>query len=156
MYKENKEPWQVRSMFPDVALHLETKSIIMTIREDLQLSMMASWGKKNSRIRIPLTDEYILQIAPVDRGYEGYAEWFSYGQDVDQETGANIVTQSIRTCVTLLKGERPDQKIIVSFTTHCPDIEETIRLSMRIIFSHIGQRLTPQTRPNVKNWKKSA
>jgi len=156
MYKENQEPWQVRSMFPDVALHLETKSLIMKVREDLCLCINASWGKKNSRIRIPLNGDYILQIEPVDRGYDGYAEWFTYNQDVDPDTGASIITQSIRTCVTLLKGERPNQVAVVSFTTHCPDIEETIRSSMRIIFSHIGQRLTPQIRPQIKNWKKSA
>ena len=156
MYKENQEPWQVRSMFPDVALHLETTAIIMNVREDICLRLGANFGKKNARIRIPLNDDYVLQIAPVDRGYDGYSEWFTYSQDVDPETGETVLTQSIRTCVTLLKGERPHQETIVSFTTHYPDIEETIHASMRIIFTHTGKRLTPQVRPHGKNWKKSA
>jgi len=156
MYQEKKEPWQVREMFPDVALHLETAALVMEVRDALCLEMTSYHSSKHARIRIPLEEDYFLQIEPVDRGYLGCAEWFTYTSEPD-ENGKPIITTSMRTCVSLLKGDRrPEQENLVTFTTHCGDIEETIRTSLQIVFNHTGLRLNPQVRNQGKNWKKSA
>jgi hypothetical protein len=155
MYKNTPEPWELRSMFPDVALSLETQSIKSQLRDDLQLKSSVACGPRNARVRIALNDGHFLMIQPVDQSY-GSFEWFTYSQQPD-ENGNQVVKQSLRTLVTLLKGEKkPAQEIIVSFTTHYDNIEETIRMAMRIIFTHTGQRFTPQVIGHGKNWRESA
>ncbi len=156
MYKDTPEPWQLRSMLPDVALNMETQSLRMQVVDDLRLKASTMCGKRSAVIRVTLNDDHYLVIKPVDRGYEGCFEWFTYVQEAD-EAGAPFTRQSIRTSVALVKGSRkPDLTELLSFTTHCADIEETIRVSTRIIFTHTGQRFTPQTQSHGKNWKKTA
>ena len=156
MYKDTPEPWQLRSMLPDVALHMETQTLRSNVVRDLCLKASSVCTTRTAKISIALNDDHHLIIKPGDRGYEGCYEWFTYSEGQD-ENGVRTVRQSLRTSVTLIKGDRkPDQQSILSFTTHFDTIEETIRMSMRIIFTHTGQRFTPQTLGNGKNWKKSA
>ena len=74
---KNKTEIDLRRMLPDVALRMETQLLIDEAL-NLGIKVRTSNSEKTPIIRLPLTLRHSMAISPVDRGAQGFAEFFTF------------------------------------------------------------------------------
>ncbi|CAN2188962.1 hypothetical protein MCERE155_00470 [Candidatus Nanopelagicaceae bacterium] len=149
MWDETPTSWQLRMAFPAEARALEDILISDWLHK---LGLMATkvTKSKSSLFRIQLVDNYELQIAPVDKGVNGYAEWFSWHMPSHVHAGEarseQLPESSIRAHVQLMYSDETGRSQIYSFTHHHQNVESLIRTALHSIHHDLGLKLKPQLR----------
>ena len=146
MWEENLSAWQLRMQYPSEARLLED-IVIADCLNSLGLSTTKFGGPKATNFRIKLDNEFELQIYPVDKGRDGYAEWFSWHQPNHEHSGENCEIQmpesSIRANIKLFYSDENGRSEIYSFTHHHQNVETLIRSALNLIHRDLGFKLSP-------------
>ena len=135
--------------FPAEARALED-ILIADWLEGLGLVTTKVTKSKSSLFRIKLIENYELQISPVDKGINGYAEWFSWHAPSHVHAGEASASQlpesSIRAHIQLMYCDETGRSQIYSFTHHHQNVESLIRTALQGIHHDLGVKLKPQLR----------
>jgi hypothetical protein len=146
MWEENPSAWQLRMQYPSEARLLED-IVVADCLSSLGLLTTKYGGPKTTNFRIKLDNEYELQISPVDKGRDGYAEWFSWHQRNHQHSSDDCDVQmpesSIRANIKLFYSDENGRSEIYSFTHHHQDVETLIRSAFILIHRDLGFKLNP-------------
>lgn len=149
MWNETPTSWQLRMAFPAEARALED-ILIADWLEGLGLVTAKVTKSKSSLFRIKLIENYELQISPVDKGINGYAEWFSWHTPSHVHAGeagaSQLPESSIRAHIQLMYCDETGRSQIYSFTHHHQNVESLIRTALQGIHHDLGLKLKPQLR----------
>lgn len=136
----------LRTLFPDVALQMNTQVILRQTRE-LGIHPYVNMSIKVPVLRIPLTLDHEISISPVDKGVMGVAEWFTFARP--RECSKNHPEVISRVHVNI-KDKMFLQNNAESFTIEAPNFEMMMRISLTIYYSITGKKLQPIVRTNRK------
>ena len=108
MWDETPSSWQLRMAFPQEAKALEDVFVAEYI-QSLGLIAVKIGTRKATNFRIKLEDNYELILSPVDKGADGYSEWFSWHTPAHAHTHSNSAAPmpepSIRAHIRLLYSD---------------------------------------------------
>lgn len=146
MWDETPSSWQLRMAFPQVAKALEDIVVADYIRS-LGLVSVKIGTPKATNFRIKLEGSYELVISPVDKGGDGYSEWFTWHVPAQAQSNANCAVtmpeSSIRSHIRLFYSDEVGRSEIYSFTNHHENVETLIRSSLSMIHHDLGLKLKP-------------
>jgi hypothetical protein len=146
MWEENLSAWQLRMQYPSEAKLLED-IVVADCLNSLGLFATKLAGSKATNFRIKLDNEFELQISPVDKGRDGYAEWFSWHQPNHEHSGEDfegrMPESSIRANIKLFYSDESGRSEIYSFTHHHQNVETLIRSALQLIHRDLGYKLSP-------------
>ena len=146
MWDETPSSWQLRMEFPSVAKALEDTFVADYIHA-LGLKSTKVASRKCTNFRIQLEDNYELILSPVDKGAEGYFEWFTWHAPVHAQSNSNsappMPESSIRAHIRLFYSDENGRSQIYSFTNHHENVETLIRSALRNIHHDLGLKLRP-------------
>ena len=147
MWDETPSSWQLRMAFPREARALEDLLVGESLRSLGLLAKRVS-SRRQTSFRVLLTENYELQISPVDKGAEGLGEWFSWHAPArTRENKAisknEILESSVRAHIQLFYSDENGRSLIYSFTHHHQDIESLIRSALNGIHQDLGLKLKP-------------
>ena len=129
----------LRRLFPDVALQMDTQVIIHQARQ-LGIHPRLNKSTKLPVLRIPLTLDHEISISPVDKGALGVAEWFTFTRPCECPKDHPEVISRVHVKV---KDKMFGQKNEESFTIEAPNFEMMIRISLTAYYSLTGKKLQP-------------
>jgi hypothetical protein len=132
----------LRRLFPDVALQMDTQVILHQARE-LGINPHVNKSVKLPVLRVPLTLNHEISISPVDKGAMGVAEWFTFARPCDHPEIISRVHINI-------KDRLFQENNAESFTIEAPNFEMMLRISLTIYYSITGKKLQPIVRTNGK------
>ena len=136
---KNKIEIDLRRMLPDVALRMETQ-ILINEALNLGIKVKTSNSHKTPIIRLPLTLRHSMAISPVDRGAQGFAEWFTFMPDTSPQ---NNYPELISRVHIQIYDELIEEHLSESFTIQAPNFEMILRTSLSIYYSITGKKLAP-------------
>jgi hypothetical protein len=147
MWDETPSSWQLRMAFPREARALEDLLVGESIRS-LGLLTKRVTNRRQTIFRVLLTENYELQISPVDKGVDGLGEWFSWHapartKENQSITKNEILESSVRAHIQLFYSDENGRSLIYSFTHHNQDVESLIRTSLHGIHQDLGLKLKP-------------
>ena len=146
MWDETPTSWQLRMAFPQEAKALEDIFVADYI-QSLGLVSVKIGTRKATNFRIKLKDSYELVISPVDKGGDGYSEWFTWHVSAHAHTNANCEVRmpeaSIRAHIRLFYSDEVGRSEIYSFTNHHENVETLIRSALSMIHHDLGLKLKP-------------
>ncbi len=148
MWDETPSSWQLRMAFPQEAKSLEDVLVSDSL-QSLGLISTKLGSRKATQFRIKLQNNYELVISPVDKGAEGYGEWFSWHAPAPAHAHANpnheapMPEPSIRAHVQLFYSDEIGRSQIYSFTNHHQNVETLIRSALSGIHQDLGLKLKP-------------
>jgi hypothetical protein len=141
---------ELRALLPDVALKLETATILHNLRAQELIVNKRISGKKATLV-IELNDDYQVHLMPVDIGALGFYEWLSWYQaPVENDPDSFTMQSSMRCRVVLRKKNSIKTDELASFTIHKDNPVEIVRTALSGIFHETGLKLQPKM-PNRKN-----
>ena len=141
-----KTDLDLRRLFPDVALQMDTQVILHQARE-LGIHPRVSRSIKVPVLRVPLSLDHEISISPVDKGAMGIAEWFTFSRSSEcQKDHPEIIS---RVHINI-KDKMFRENNAESFTIEAPNFEMMMRISMTIYYSITGKKLQPIVRTNGK------
>lgn len=129
----------LRRLFPDVALQMDTQVILHQARE-LGIHPQVNKSVKLPVLRVPLTWDHEISIAPVDKGAMGVAEWFTIMRPCHCTKGQPGVISRVHVTI---KDKMFQEDTGESFTIEAPNFEMMLRISLTLYFSITGKRLQP-------------
>ena len=129
----------LRRLFPDVALQMDTQVILHQARE-LGIHPHVSKSIKLPVLRVPLTLNHEISISPVDKGAMGVAEWFTFTRPCQCSKGHPEVISRVH---IIIKDKLFQQGNIESFTIESPNFEMMLRISLTIYMTLTGKKLQP-------------
>ena len=135
---------QVRFAYPDVALQLETAMLQGELEDILGLQGKVVLRNKSALIHIPLTEQFQMTLRPTDVGFEGYSEWMSWHEHIDEKHQRREIQGSVRASVEVICKRKGATFQPLTFTVHQKDLEGVIHKSLGIIRFHTGKRLAPK------------
>ena len=136
----------LRRLFPDVALQMDTQVILHQARE-LGIHPHVNKSVKLPVLRIPLTLDHEISISPVDKGAMGVAEWFTFARPCECPKNHSEVISRVHVNI---KDKMFLQSNVESFTIEAPNFEMMMRISLTIYYSITGKKLQPIVRTNRK------
>jgi hypothetical protein len=146
MWDETPSAWQLRMAFPQEAKALED-ILVAEFLQSLGLLSNKIASRKASSFQIKLEDNYELVISPVDKGAEGYSEWFTWHVPSHAHINANsapiMPEPSIRAHIRLFYSDEAGRSQIYSFTNHHENVEVLIRAALNNIHQDLGLKLKP-------------
>ena len=146
MWDETPSAWQLRMVFPQEAKALEDIFVADYI-QSLGLVSRKTGTRKATNFRIKLEDNYELLLTPVDKGAEGYSEWFTWHVPAHARTNPNSAASmpepSIRAHIQLFYSDETGRSQIYSFTNHHENVETLIRSALSNIHHDLGLKLKP-------------
>lgn len=146
MWDETPSAWQLRMAFPQEAKALEDILVAEYI-QSLGLFSHKMASRKASSFHIKLEDNYELVISPVDKGADGYSEWFTWHVPSHAHTNAQSASPmpepSIRAHIRLFYSDEIGRSQIYSFTNHQENVEVLIRAALKNIHQDLGLKLKP-------------
>ena len=137
----------LRRLFPDVALQMDTQVILHQAR-DLGIHPQVNRSVKLPVLRVPLTWDHEISIAPVDKGAMGVAEWFTFTRPCQCSKGHPEVISRVHVCI---KDKLFQQGTAESFTIEAPNFEMMLRISLTVYFSITGKKLQPIVKTKAKH-----
>jgi len=129
----------LRRILPDVALKMETQ-VILHEANSLGIKAKVNRSIKTPHILIPLTFQHSMSITPVDRGIQGFAEWFTF---MPNSTSLNEYPEFTSRVYVQVFDDLIENKLVESFTIQAPNLETIIRASLSIFYSNTGKQLAP-------------
>ncbi len=146
MWDETPSAWQLRMAFPQEAKALEDTFVAEYI-QSLGLVSTRIGARKTTNFCIKLEDNYELILSPVDKGAEGYSEWFSWHVPAHAHTNAKspapMPEPTIRAHIRLFYSDENGRSQIYSFTNHHENVETLIRSALSNIHHDLGLKLKP-------------
>ncbi len=136
---KNKTEIDLRRMLPDVALRMETQFIIDEAL-NLGIKVRISNSKKTPIIRVPLTLRHSMTISPVDRGAQGFAEFFTFMPTTSPQYNYPELISRVH---VQIYDELVEEQLSESFTIQAPNFEMILRTSLSIYYSIAGKKLAP-------------
>ena len=141
---KNKTEIDLRRMLPDVALRMETQFIIDEAL-NLGIKVRISNSKKTPIIRVPLTLRHSMTISPVDRGAQGFAEFFTFMPTTSPQYNYPEMISRVH-----IYDELVEEQLSESFTIQAPNFEMILRTSLSIYYSITGKKLAPIIKKELK------
>lgn len=149
MWDETPSAWQLRMAFPQEAKALEDTYVAEYI-QSLGLVSARIASRKATNFRIKLEDNYELILSAVDKGAEGFSEWFTWHVPAHAHTNSGSVAQmpepTIRAHIRLFYSDETGRSQIYSFTNHHENVETLIRSALSNIHHDLGLKLKPVLR----------
>lgn len=146
MWDETPSAWQLRMAFPQEAKVLEDTFVAEYI-QSLGLVSKRISARKITNFCIKLEDNYELILSPVDKGADGYSEWFSWHvpahAHLNPKSPAPMPEPTIRAHIRLFYSDETGRSQIYSFTNHHENVETLIRSSLSNIHHDLGLKLKP-------------
>jgi hypothetical protein len=136
---KNKTEIDLRRMLPDVALRMETQFLIDEAL-NLGIKVRISNSKKTPIIRVPLTLRHSMTISPVDRGAQGFAEFFTFMPTTSPQYNYPELISRVH---VQIYDELVEEQLSESFTIQAPNFEMILRTSLSIYYSIAGKKLAP-------------
>ena len=143
---KNKTEIDLRRMLPDVALRMETQFIIDEAL-NLGIKVRISNSKKTPIIRVPLTLRHSMTISPVDRGAQGFAEFFTFMPTTSPQYNYPELISRVH---IKIYDELVEEQLSESFTIQDPNFEMILRTSLSIYYSITGKKLAPIIKKKLK------
>ena len=141
---------ELRALLPDVALKLETATILHNLRAQ-ELIVNKRISSKRATLVIELNYDYQIYLMPVDIGALGFYEWFSWHQEPGKNVPDSFIMQSSMRCrVVLRKKNSIKSDELASFTIQKDNPVEIVRTALSRIFHLTGLKLQPK----IENRKK--
>ena len=137
----------LRRLFPDVALQMDTQVILHQARE-LGIRPYVNKSIKLPVLRIPLTLDHEISISPVDKGAMGVAEWFTFTRPCECPKAHPEVISRVHVNI---KDKIFQENHAESFTIEAPNFEMMMRISLTIYYSLTGKKLQPVKVTKEKN-----
>ena len=138
----------LRRMFPDVALQMDTQVILHQARE-LGIHPYVNKSVKCPVLRVPLSLDHEISISPVDKGAMGVAEWFTFTRPCECVNNHPAIISRVHINI---KDKLFQKNSVESFTIEAPNFEMMMRISLTVYYSITGKKLQPIGRTG---WKKS-
>jgi hypothetical protein len=132
----------LRRVFPDVALQMDTQLILHQARE-LGIHPQVNKSVKLPVVRVPLTLDHEISISPVDKGAMGIAEWFTFAH---QNNSSKNHPELISRVHVSIKDKLFQKDVAESFTIEAPNFEMMLRISLTIYYSITGKKIQPVVR----------
>jgi hypothetical protein len=144
MWDETPSSWQLRMEFPQEAKALEDIFVAEYLRS-LGLVSVKIGTRKATNFRIKLENNYELILSPVDKGAEGYFEWFTWHAPAHAHSNSAppMPEPSIRAHIRLFYSDENGRSQIYSFTNHHENVETLIRSALSNIHHDLGLKLRP-------------
>ncbi len=136
----------LRRLFPDVALQMDTQVILYQARE-LGIYPHVNKSIKVPVLRIPLSLDHEISISPVDKGAMGIAEWFTFTRPSESQKNHPEIISRVHISI---KDKMFQENNAESFTIEAPNFEMMMRISLTIYYSITGKKLQPIVRTNGK------
>ena len=95
---------------------------------------------KSPIVMIPLTFHHSMSITPVDKGIQGFAEWFTF---MPNSPSPNEYPEFTSRVYVQVFDDLIENKLIESFTIQAPNLEMILRASLSIFHSISGKKLAP-------------
>ena len=143
---KNKTEIDLRRMLPDVALRMETQFLIDEAL-NLGIKVRISNSKKTPIIRVPLTLRHSMTISPVDRGAQGFAEFFTFMPTTSPQYNYPELISRVH---VQIYDELVEEQLSESFTIQAPNFEMILRTSLSIYYSITGKKLAPIIKKELK------
>ena len=121
----------LRRLFPDAALQMDTQLILHQARE-LGIRPRVNKSAKLPVLRVPLTLDHEISISPVDKGAMGIAEWFTFARPCEYPKDLPEIVSRVHVNV---KDKMFQQDTAESFTIEAPNFEMMLRISLSIYYS---------------------
>ncbi len=136
----------LRRLFPDVALQMDTQVILYQARE-LGIHPHVNKSIKVPVLRVPLSLDHEISISPVDKGAMGIAEWFTFTRPSEcRKNHPEIISR----VYISIKDKMFQENNTESFTIEAPNFEMMMRISLTIYYKITGKKLQPIVRTNGK------
>ena len=132
----------LRRLFPDVALQMDTQVILHQARE-LGIHPRVNKSIKLPVLRVPLTLDHEISISPVDKGAMGVAEWFTFTRPCECPKDHPEIISRVHINI---KDRLFQENNSESFTIEAPNFEMMLRISLTIYYSITGKKLQPIVR----------
>lgn len=129
----------LRRLFPDVALQMDTQVILHQARE-LGIHPRVNKSIKLPVLRVPLTLDHEISISPVDKGAMGVAEWFTFTRPGECPKDHPEIISRVHINI---KDRLFQENNSESFTIEAPNFEMMLRISLTIYYSITGKKLQP-------------
>jgi hypothetical protein len=142
----NNTELDLRRLFPDVALQMDTQLILHQARA-LGIHPKVNKSVKLPVVRVPLTLDHEISISPVDKGAMGIAEWFTFNH---QNGGSKDYLELVSRVHINIEDKLFQQDKAESFTIEAPNFEMMLRISLTIYYSITGKKLQPVAKTNKK------
>jgi hypothetical protein len=146
MWDETPSAWQLRMAFPQEAKTLEDTFVAQYI-QSLGLVSSRIGARKTTNFCIKLEDNYELILSPVDKGAEGFSEWFTWHVPAHAHTSTKPASQmpepTIRAHIRLFYCDENGRSQLYSFTNHHENVETLIRSALGNIHHDLGLKLKP-------------
>ena len=139
---KNKTEIDLRRMLPDVALRMETQFLIDEAL-NLGIKVRISNSKKTPIIRVHLTLRHSMTISPVDRGAQGFAEFFTFMPTTSPQYNYPEMISRVH---IQIYDELVEEQLSESFTIQAPNFEMILRTSLSIYYSITGKKLAPRVK----------
>ena len=136
----------LRRLFPDVALQMDTQVILHQARE-LGIYPHINKSIKLPVLRVPLTLDHEISISPVDKGAMGLAEWFTFTRACECPKDHPEIISRVHINI---KDKLFQENNSESFTIEAPNFEMMMRISLTIYYSITGKKLQPIVRTSGK------
>ena len=137
----NPDGSYLRHLFPQEA-QLMDEALIDFEFKNLDFKFKKVKYKNQTKYTITLTNDLLLQIAPVDRGMCGTYEWFSFVASQNQKNGLKrIVRASIKISETNILEDK--HKILFSYTLQAASIRELLIQSLHGLDHFCGIKAFP-------------
>ena len=141
---------ELRLQLPEEAFAMESLDVHFHL-SSLGLKFKPHKRKKSISFIVQLVGGYEMSITPVDVGFGGFSEFYTWQHYRDSEESEGELVNSIRASVAFTSPESHCGHQTVIFTIHAKDIESLIRGSLRTYFELTGKKLNPIVKTNKSN-----
>lgn len=132
----------LRLRLPEEAFAMESLDVQLQL-SSLGLKFKPLKRKRSVSFIVQLVGGYEMSISPVDVGFGGFSEFYTWQHHRDSEDSEGELVNSIRASVAFSSPESHHDDQAVIFTIHAKDIESLIRGSLRTYFELTGKKLNP-------------
>ena len=143
MWHNTPSPDDLRKVFPELALALETDFLCESL-DRLGIQYIRRRRKKMAIIEVAMEQGFLLRISPVDKGWDGYGEFLTWSwlhlQDEDE---APIRTCSVRAYIEIIDLNSKGEEKTIAFTTHQEDASGLISSAIDGMRHITGRSLKP-------------
>lgn len=141
-------PTELRRMFPDAALELDSARIAHEINQTLKLQGSVSRVEKSARCQIHLANGWILEFRPISVVSDGFESWTRAVKTRYQEHGTSEIRWIFSVECILRKIAQPKEVSLV-FQVEASTVERLIKKSLYMIEKLGKKRLVPLPIENI-------
>jgi hypothetical protein len=141
-------PTELRRMFPDAALELDSARMAHEINQTLKLQGAVSKMEKSARCQIHLANGWFLEFRPMADGSEGFESWTGPVKMRDPEKGTSEI-RWIYSVECILRETAHPKDVSLAFQVEASNVERLLKKSLYMIEKLGKKRLVPLPVENI-------